>query len=117
MCDHLYCLERYRSLKRHDHRSFEGYKRGDPLPFTVEEMCQLVEVAMKIGKCYHCYKDLTEENYALDHIQALSVGGTSDLSNFRVICRECNNRKRNMSDDLYHFHMTYWRFQRRRGVI
>jgi hypothetical protein len=38
------------------------------------------------------------EQLTVDHIKALSRGGTDELSNLRFLCRQCNSEKRDMHD-------------------
>lgn len=45
-----------------------------------------------------CYKDLTallktDFNDAIDHIVPLNLEGINDITNFQLICRECNLEK------------------------
>jgi 5-methylcytosine-specific restriction endonuclease McrA len=41
------------------------------------------------GACAYCYKRL-EENFHVEHIVPLAVGGTNDMSNLTLACPECN---------------------------
>jgi hypothetical protein len=36
-----------------------------------------------------------------DHIVALADGGSNDISNFQILCRECNLRKGKMLDEKF----------------
>ena len=42
---------------------------------------------------YVCQNCKTTKNLTVDHILALSNGGTDDLSNLQLLCRPCNSRK------------------------
>jgi hypothetical protein len=50
------------------------------------------------GCCAVCLKDLsgllkTDYHDAIDHIVPLNLGGTNDITNFQLICRDCNLKK------------------------
>lgn len=50
------------------------------------------------GKCAKCGKNLIlelEDDYHIDHIVSLSIGGTNDLSNLQLFCKDCNSSKSN----------------------
>lgn len=50
-------------------------------------------------KCSSCPSILNEDNSILDLILSLNKGGTTDMSNIQVLCRNCYNKK-NMFDKL-----------------
>lgn len=41
-------------------------------------------------KCQHCGID---KSLTVDHILALSIGGSDDIENLQLLCRPCNSRK------------------------
>lgn len=43
------------------------------------------------GKCYSCKRDIDILNFIAGHIQSLSHGGDTTLSNLRPICLTCNS--------------------------
>lgn len=50
------------------------------------------------GKCSLCKKDLSglfsiNNTLEFDHIIPLRLGGTNDVSNIQLLCKECNNKK------------------------
>lgn len=45
---------------------------------------------------YQCAICLMPENLLIDHIIPLSLGGTNEESNLQVLCKECNQRKRDL---------------------
>lgn len=45
------------------------------------------------GKCVFCLKPFGKAKPHIDHYVALSRGGTNDMSNLRLLHRECNMRK------------------------
>lgn len=47
--------------------------------------------------CYYCGMDLTPEAVTMDHILPLSRGGSSNKGNLATACKNCNNRKKNLT--------------------
>lgn len=92
----------YDRLRNRDARVLEGVKRGDPLPFSYNQYEKLVDSALAGGTCYHCGSPLTLENFSPDHRIALARGGTSQLSNIRIICWPCNQQKLSSSESIFH---------------
>ena len=43
-------------------------------------------------KCSICGRKLTDENMCIDHIFPRGLGGSDNLDNLRLLCRECNCR-------------------------
>jgi hypothetical protein len=41
------------------------------------------------GKCANCHSEFALEN---DHVVPVALGGSSEISNLRVLCRNCNQR-------------------------
>lgn len=41
-------------------------------------------------RCAHCGR---RDNLTIDHIKALSLGGTNNIRNLQLLCSECNNQK------------------------
>jgi len=46
-----------------------------------------------------CAKCSTAENLTVDHIIPISKGGTDDLDNLRLLCRSCNSKKGDRTDE------------------
>jgi 5-methylcytosine-specific restriction endonuclease McrA len=44
-------------------------------------------------QCLYCYRDLDREEFHVDHIVPLAVGGTNEFSNLAIACKSCNLRK------------------------
>lgn len=42
------------------------------------------------AQCSICGKSLTDENMCIDHIFPRGLGGSDNLDNLRLLCRECN---------------------------
>ena len=49
------------------------------------------------GKCQYCSKQLTKQNFTLDHIVPVSQGGKKVWQNIVTCCIACNQRKGNKS--------------------
>lgn len=49
---------------------------------------------------YTCQKCGSIENLTIDHIKPLSKGGNNDLENLQTLCLECNQKKRDLEDDI-----------------
>lgn len=45
------------------------------------------------GRCAYCPTKLTPANRHIDHIQAISRGGSNDRSNLQLLCQPCNSAK------------------------
>lgn len=48
---------------------------------------------------YRCLKCGTFEGLTVDHVRALSNGGTSDASNLQTLCESCNHAKSDRTID------------------
>ena len=44
----------------------------------------------KDSKCKQCN---TDKNLTIDHIKALRDGGTNDIINLQILCKECHTLK------------------------
>ena len=65
------------------------------------------------GCCAVCLKDLsgllkTDFNNAIDHIVPLNLGGINDVTNFQLICRDCNLEKLGHTIKTSEFYPTYF---------
>ena len=49
------------------------------------------------GKCFYCKTASAEQpsvlEMTIDHVEALAIGGTNDLTNLVVACKPCNQKK------------------------
>ncbi|UWD49207.1 HNH endonuclease [Clostridioides difficile] len=51
--------------------------------------------------CQLCRKNICEEEINFDHVIPWSKGGSSDESNIRVLCEECNKKRSNNFENEY----------------
>ncbi len=42
-----------------------------------------------------CKKEFYAEELQVDHIEAWSIGGRTELSNAQLLCQPCNSKKNN----------------------
>jgi hypothetical protein len=57
--------------------------------FTLDEI-----YARDHGVCYLCGKDVTKQNWSMDHVIPVVLGGPHTRANVRLAHRSCNSRKR-----------------------
>ncbi|MFV0916102.1 HNH endonuclease [Ralstonia pseudosolanacearum] len=79
--------EKMRALSR----SYKARKKGAQGSHTGEDIKRLY--VLQKGRCTCCRKRL-EKGYHVDHIQALSKGGSNDWLNLQLLCPRCNIRKK-----------------------
>jgi 5-methylcytosine-specific restriction endonuclease McrA len=58
--------------------------------YTAEQVADLF--AKQRCKCANCRKSL-KKAYHIDHIRALVLGGSNDISNIQLLCPSCNLKK------------------------
>ena len=66
--------------------------------FSPDDKAQLLATMVpKDGKyqCYQCHQYLYPNELTMDHVHAWSLGGRTELSNAKLVCRACNSRKGN----------------------
>jgi 5-methylcytosine-specific restriction endonuclease McrA len=73
---------------KHDNEYYRSVKR---LVDTAAYKRLRKEVLSEIRECQKCHRT---ENLTLDHIVALSIGGTHTRDNLQVLCRSCNSKKK-----------------------
>ena len=45
-------------------------------------------------RCFECHRTAEEAGLlTVDHIKPRSLGGTDELDNLQILCRQCNSRK------------------------
>jgi hypothetical protein len=52
-------------------------------------------------KCFYCFKELTKEDFYLDHITPQSLGGRNYKSNLVASCKLCNTKKNDSNSQEY----------------
>ncbi len=65
--------------------------------FTAEDVARLFEA--QAGKCNGCRKDL--EEFDVDHIMPLVLGGSNWPVNLQLLCPSCNSKKGHMHPDAW----------------
>lgn len=78
--------EQYRTYKR----NYKVRKRNAPGRHTGEDVLAILKA--QGGKCAYCRTGL-KSKYHVDHILALSKGGSNDRSNLQILCQPCNQSK------------------------
>ena len=71
-------------------RQYRARKRRAVGTHTADDVDALM--ALQNGKCAYCRRSLKQRR-EVDHIVALSCGGSNDRSNLQLLCRSCNARK------------------------
>jgi hypothetical protein len=72
-------------------RNRKAQRRGAVGAFTLAD-CQWIERKQR-GLCAYCRCKLTPKNKELDHIIAITAGGTNFPRNLQYLCRACNRSK------------------------
>jgi 5-methylcytosine-specific restriction enzyme A len=52
-------------------------------------------------QCQSCGKTDLQTKLTVDHIVALTLGGSNDISNLQTLCHSCNSRKNNKVDPRF----------------
>lgn len=71
-------------------RNYKIRKRGAPGSHTGEDVIAILKAQR--GKCAYC-RIVLKSKYHVDHILALSKGGSNDRSNIQILCQPCNQSK------------------------
>jgi 5-methylcytosine-specific restriction endonuclease McrA len=64
--------------------------------FTPEQR-RIIWSSTKERTCQSCERELTWDDFTIDHINPHSKGGRSELANATLLCRRCNSAKGNRS--------------------
>lgn len=72
---------------------------GMPIQFERSDLRRWLwkQVGLNAVPCPYCRTPIDIVSLTLDHIIPRSLGGEFSLANMQVICRECNERKSNMT--------------------
>lgn len=49
------------------------------------------------ANCYYCQRPLLPKEVTMDHVVPLRQGGESKKSNLVVACKDCNNKKKDLT--------------------
>jgi len=61
----------------------------------------MLKVARRDGQmCQNCGKNVLDHEIEFDHIIPFSKGGPTTVDNLRVLCTDCNRKKRDTLDDM-----------------
>ena len=94
-----------RAAIKHKRRTDEYNNGGN---FTVEEVLILFDI--QNGKCVYCdceLEKLGKQRFHCDHIQPVSKGGTSWISNIQLLCPHCNLSKGNKTHEEFLQYIKY----------
>lgn len=69
---------------------------------VVSESVRVQVVEQAGGLCEYCHypEEFSAGRFAVDHILPRTLGGTDDLSNLALACRNCNERKQDATTAL-----------------
>ena len=61
----------------------------------------MLKVVRRDGQmCQICHKNVSDSELEFDHVIPFSKGGPVSVENLRVLCSDCNGKKRDKLDDL-----------------
>jgi hypothetical protein len=66
-------------------------KRERKRHITKAQVRKMLEIQDNL--CLYCFKDISKEEYHIDHMVPISFGGKTVFSNLAVTCISCNLRK------------------------
>jgi hypothetical protein len=69
-------------------------KKDSKRTFSIEQR-RLLWNTSNSKKCRDCKKELTWDDFTIDHIDPYSKGGRTKLDNAAIMCRGCNSKKGN----------------------
>lgn len=88
--------EQKRATRRPGNRKgSDAYRRDHPDLVNMRARAQKHKpflIKRQNGRCYYC-RQVLGEDCEIDHIKALTKGGSNVLSNLCVACQRCNRKK------------------------
>lgn len=79
--------EKYRTVERRR----RAQKAGSAGTHTAADLAAIF--AAQGGRCVYCRADLTKAKKHVDHVKALSKGGSNGRENLQYLCAPCNQSK------------------------
>lgn len=89
--DHPDIIANHHRNRRALEKAAEGHHSKDEIAFLFSSQS---------GVCVYCRKDISEK-YDVDHIIPLTKGGPNWAWNLQLLCKPCNNRKRNTDPEEF----------------
>jgi hypothetical protein len=95
-------------------KAVEASKKDIPpgLWNRLREQASRLNTRCQLGGCeidYDADNPPPQQSFSLDHIWPQSLGGSSEIQNLRVACRDCNSKRQNLAEpcDAHyeHFHV------------
>ncbi len=71
------------------------FLQKDSARFYSQEQRRILWNTTESPKCGKCNRNLTWDDFTIDHIDPWSKGGKTDLNNAALMCRPCNSKKQN----------------------
>jgi 5-methylcytosine-specific restriction endonuclease McrA len=78
-------------VKRVHTRARRARKRAAEGNHTISDVREIAK--LQRNKCAYCRRSLSGARREVDHIRALSRGGSNNRRNLQILCRTCNTRK------------------------
>ena len=72
--------------------------------FTSKERVELWKLSN--NKCQCCNKKVKSDNFEIDHIKPLSIGGTNDIDNLQILCKACHKIKTSGEQEQGYFKLS-----------
>lgn len=86
--------------KRIDKKANSLYSTFNKLGIKLS-MDELREMIKKADICPYCTKTMKPKELSVDHIVPRSRGGSDDMSNLHLVCKECNLLKGNLLEEEF----------------
>jgi len=82
-----------RTLQIYNNQRSRSREAGHWIEYTVEQLRSMVNAAVRKGLCPYCNRELTTDNFSIDHAIPVARNGTWGFNNLVCCCRECNTIK------------------------